>query len=370
MAARRPIAVELFCGVGGMTLGFERAGFKVAAAVDSDAINVEYHALNFPKCKAIRGDLTGMAGAEIRSASGIGDKSISVVFGGPPCQGFSLIGKRNAKDKRNQLIFRFIALVAELNADYFVMENVRGLTVGHAREMLASFVRRAKRMGYDVVEPVRVLDASEHGVPQRRQRVFVLGYKRGLAPPVYPEKFAGIPPTVLDALGDLPDIDGHTQLFESDTIEVQLGQPSDYARELRKGKGAMPAAVNGHKVALSGCLLTRHSPATTARFSRTKPGHTEPVSRFHRLDPNGVASTLRAGTGPERGSYMAARPIHPVSNRCITTREAARLHSYPDWFRFHPTKWHGFRQIGNSVPPSLAQAVAESLFTAISTHQS
>ena len=82
------------------------------------------------------------------------------------------------------------------------------------------------------------------------------------------------------------------------------------------------------------------------------------MSRFHKLDPKGVCNTIRAGTASDHGAFTSPRPIHPYSARCITVREAARLHSYPDWFRFHVTKWHGFRQIGNSVPPLLARAVA------------
>ena len=114
--------------------------------------------------------------------------------------------------------------------------------------------------------------------------------------------------------------------------------------------------------ALTGCLLTRHSDLTKARFSATAPGSVEPVSRFFRLPTDGAARTIRAGTTKEQGSFTAPRPIHPKEPRCITTREAARLHSFPDWFRFHVTKWHGFRQVGNSVPPFLAKAVAKTIF--------
>jgi len=98
-----------------------------------------------------------------------------------------------------------------------------------------------------------------------------------------------------------------------------------------------------------------------ARFTQTLPGKTEPISRFYRLDPDGICNTLRAGTPSSRGAYTSPRPIHPYLPRCITVREAARLHSYPDWFRFHVTKWHGFRQIGNSIPPLLAKAVAKEI---------
>lgn len=104
-----------------------------------------------------------------------------------------------------------------------------------------------------------------------------------------------------------------------------------------------------------------HSETSIARFRATANGEVEKISRFLKLDPDGICNTLRAGTPSNRGAFTAPRPIHPEQPRCITVREAARLHSYPDWFRFHSTKWHGFRQIGNSVPPLLARAVAAQL---------
>ncbi|MFM6055520.1 MAG: DNA cytosine methyltransferase, partial [Sphaerospermopsis kisseleviana] len=109
---------------------------------------------------------------------------------------------------------------------------------------------------------------------------------------------------------------------------------------------------------LTSSLRTKHSPASEERFASTPHGKNEPISRFYKLDPDGLCNTLRAGTASNKGAFTSPRPIHPFTPRCITVREAARLHSFPDWFRFHPTKWHGFRQIGNSVPPLLAQAVA------------
>jgi DNA (cytosine-5)-methyltransferase 1 len=108
-------------------------------------------------------------------------------------------------------------------------------------------------------------------------------------------------------------------------------------------------------------MRTEHTPLSQRRFKATEWGKTEPVSRFLKLDPDGICNTLRAGTGSDRGAFTSPRPIHPHAPRCITVREAARLHSYPDWFRFHATKWHGFRQIGNSVPPLLGRAVAVQL---------
>ena len=110
---------------------------------------------------------------------------------------------------------------------------------------------------------------------------------------------------------------------------------------------------------------TRHLPNTRRRFSRTPNGTFEPISRFYRLSYDGIAHTLRAGTGPDRGSHTAPRPIHPEEPRCITVREAARLHSFPDWFVFDRTIWHGFMQVGNSVPPLMARAVAIEIMNAV-----
>jgi DNA (cytosine-5)-methyltransferase 1 len=137
-------------------------------------------------------------------------------------------------------------------------------------------------------------------------------------------------------------------------VEAQFAKPSPYAKSLRFGTG------NSRNL-LTSSLRTIHTALSKKRFKATRPGETEPISRFLKLDPHGVCNTIRAGTASDRGAFTSPRPIHPFSPRCITVREAARLHSYPDWFRFHVTKWHGFRQVGNSVPPLLGQAVASKI---------
>jgi DNA (cytosine-5)-methyltransferase 1 len=111
--------------------------------------------------------------------------------------------------------------------------------------------------------------------------------------------------------------------------------------------------------------LTDHTALSRKRFKATPPNAVEPISRFKKLALDGVCNTLRAGTASDRGAFTSPRPIHPTEARVITVREAARLHSYPDWFRFHATKWHGFRQIGNSVPPLLARSVGSQIMKAL-----
>lgn len=364
---KKPIGVDLFAGAGGLSLGFEQAGFDVAAAVEYDPIHAATHEFNFPNCATICRSVADVGGASIRDNSRIAERDIDVVFGGPPCQGFSMIGKRALDDPRNHLVYHFLRVVGELRPKYFVLENVRGLTVGEHKKFLAELIAEFTARGYQVREDYRVLNATDYGVPQDRQRLFLLGARKGEKLPEYPEPtherkggtlslgFTKACPTVWDALSDLPEADDFPELLDRDWVQADFGKASEYSRPLRaRTKSGRLAGI------LTSSMRTVHSELSAKRFRETPHGETEPVSRFLKLDPEGVCNTIRAGTASDRGAFTSPRPIHPFSPRCITVREAARLHSYPDWFRFHVTKWHGFRQVGNSVPPLLGQAVASS----------
>jgi DNA (cytosine-5)-methyltransferase 1 len=363
---KQPISVDLFAGAGGLSLGFEQAGFDIAASVEYDPIHAATHEYNFPDCSTICRSVADISGEYIRANSRIGKKDVDVVFGGAPCQGFSMIGKRALEDPRNHLVHHFVRIVSELKPKYFIFENVRGLTVGAHKRFLQEIIAEFKAHGYKVREDYQVLNAINFGVPQDRHRLFLMGARRGQPLPEYPESthrlpgdnfdfgFAKSTPTVWEALGDLPEADDFEELLERDWVEADFKTPSAYARQLRLG-------IDKTRGILTSSLRTIHTSLSVERFRATVPGETEPVSRFLRLDPNGVCNTIRAGTASDRGAFTSPRPIHPFSARCITVREAARLHSYPDWFRFHVTKWHGFRQVGNSVPPLLGQAVASKI---------
>lgn len=377
---RRPIGVDLFAGAGGMSLGFEQAGFDVAAAVEYDPVHSAVHEFNFPKCATICRSVADIDGNYIRQNSRIQNADVDVVFGGAPCQGFSLIGKRALDDPRNSLVYHFVRLVSELNAKYFVFENVQGITIGNHRIFLEEIIAEFKRAQYDVVEDYRVLNAAHYGVPQRRKRMFLFGALKGLRLPEYPAPTHSVPngdghseilqpaPTVWDALRDLPEADEYDELLERDWVKARFKIPKGYAAALRglepdRGDYSIPREFPA--TLLTSSLRTVHTDLSKKRFLETEQGSTEPVSRFLKLDPNGLCNTIRAGTASDRGAFTSPRPIHPFSPRCITVREAARLHSYPDWFRLHVTKWHGFRQIGNSVPPLLARAVGSKVREAL-----
>jgi DNA (cytosine-5)-methyltransferase 1 len=364
----RPVGIDLFAGVGGMSLGFEQAGFDIAAAVELDPIHAAAHAYNFPETKVIARSVTGLTGKEIRRFAGLGPKKVDVVFGGAPCQGFSMIGQRALDDPRNALVGDFVRIVSELDASYFVFENVKGMTVGRHKAFLQELIEEFTQHGYDVVLPWNVLNAADFGVPQNRQRLILMGAKRGLRLPRYPEK-ALKRITCGQALGDLPDPEKLAALWESDSVEIaRWGKTSRYARGMRcsdPDAWGLGYQREWDKKLLTASGLSDHTVISKKRFAATEQGEVEPISRFFRLAEDGQSNTLRAGTDASRGAFTSPRPIHYAAARCITVREMARLHGFPDWFRPHSTKWHGAREIGNAVPPPLAKGVAEQIVKAM-----
>lgn len=315
-------AVSLFAGCGGLCKGGKKAGFKIVTANDIDEQNTDTYAQNFPDTRVLTADIKTLGAADLNPDG----HHIDIVFGGSPCQSFSVIGKQDPDDPRGKLPFEFARIVSELDADYFLLENVEGMTKNHGLDVLEELAAIFSFNGYGVV-PWQVLDASDYGVPQRRRRLFLMGYKLGLTAPVYPPAIA-VRKTCRDAIGDLED--------------------RAYAKTIR-----------GHE-------LTRHSPDVVRRFWDCKPGTIEKDSRFPKLDPDGQAPTLRAGTRSQGrdedgnvtgGRHTPVRPIHYDYPRVLTTAELARIHGYDDEHIFAESKAQAAYQIGNSVPPPLAYAV-------------
>lgn len=382
----RPIGIDLFAGAGGLSLGFEQAGFDIAAAIEIDPIHCAIHKFNFPKTVVIPQPVEKLSGESIRSAAAIGDRPVDCVFGGAPCQGFSLIGHRILDDPRNKLALDFVRIVAELQARTFVFENVKGLTVGKHQSFLKELVHAFSEVGYEVRTPWQVLNAGHFGTPQFRERLILFGCRKGETMPVYPSpitnlsgrkaKFQDLPfgPNCSDALGDLPDADRYQTLLRSDAVKTnRYRKPSHYSAELRcldEDNWHYGYFREWNPAILTSSARTDHTEISRRRFGETLPGSVEPISRFFRLPHDGVSNTLRAGTDGSRGAFTSPRPIHYRYNRCVTVREMARLHGFPDWFRFHVTKWHGARQIGNAVPPPLARAIGAKVLASLGSRPS
>jgi DNA (cytosine-5)-methyltransferase 1 len=372
---QRPVAVDLFAGAGGLSLGLEQAGFEIGAAVESGPGPANTHRLNFPNTPLVEKDIRSVtasaltatirSGFEARRLSWSG--SVVLCSGGPPCQGYSVGGRRRQNDERNTLVHQFKRLATKLHSRYFVMENVPGMLLRHNLPRLKALIRAFKRSGYEVADPM-ILNASDFGLPQSRRRVILVGWKSGERA-VDIARLQNVRHPIVnvgDAIGDLPEVEGISSLAENDVYVLPLRKKdrSEYAlrmRELSTGL-AHPRTWDGRT--LSGCARTLHKNAIVRRFEKTESGTMEPVSRYFRLSTDGLAPTIRAGTGPEHGSHTPPRPIHYETARVITVREAARLQSFPDWFQFAPTKWHAWREIGNAVPPLLARALGEAVFAA------
>lgn len=340
-----PRIVDLFCGCGGFSLGAEAAGLAPTLAVDVDPILTSSFSVNHPHTRLKLADLSKAAGSDIRREAG---GRVDGIFGGPPCQAFSAIGHRSADDPRRTLLGHFFRLVSELKPSFFVMENVKGLGYADTQPALDEALNLIPGK-YNILGPL-VLDAAEFGAATRRPRLFIIGYDPTRCDSITEtdvEQKKLKATTVRAAISDLAtavqvDSDG-----EYDRWKIkQPGRPSQYAANLRTANGTF----TGHK-------RTAHTPEVIKRFKKVNQGGVELIGRHPRLSWDGQCPTLRAGTGNDRGSFQSVRPIHPDEPRVITVREGARLQGFPDKFRFHPTVWHSFRMIGNSVSPIMSKAI-------------
>ena len=356
----KPMVLDLFAGAGGFALGAASAGFEVAASVDVDADLLSCHSDNFPAVSVLLADLLEVSPGEVLAECGRRADEIAGVLGGPPCQGFSRIGRRDQSDPRNRLVGRFFDYVRHINPPFFIFENVPGILDTSFRDVLAKGLSQVAGH-YRVLGPT-LLDASQFGVPTTRKRVLVFGFRRSRKDVFNPAEVPAIRRrTVRDAILDLPEPDTTMAPGDNGRYWARYSKNdrlSDYAAIMRNppppGLGSQFVRQACSKGLVSGLQPTRHTAPVIRRFATVSPGRCDLVSRFPRLRWEHPAPTLRAGTGTDRGAYQAARPIHPLADRVITVREAARIQGFPDWFQFHRTKWHSFRMIGNSIPPLMA----------------
>lgn len=345
-------AIDLFCGCGGFSLGAHAAGFDVVCAYDIDPILTSSFEKNFPKTKLRLRDISTLTGPQIRADAG---SEIDLMFGGPPCQGFSSIGKREKSDVRRTLLGHFFRLVAEVRPAAFVMENVKGLGFAGAKNELDDALAKIPDE-YVVSEPM-VLDAANFGAATRRQRLFVIGYDPKRCGEIDFEALKGRedgPATVGDAIRDL-------------ATAASIGTPEDDLWLLNKTPsiGSYASALRQVDLEFTGNRKTKHTVAVVSRFAKVPQGGMEKIGHHPRLDWGKQCPTLRAGTGADKGSFQSVRPIHPLENRVITVREGARLQGFPDSHVFHKTVWHSFRMIGNSVSPIIAREILLAIAEAI-----
>jgi DNA (cytosine-5)-methyltransferase 1 len=343
------------------------AGFFPALALDIDTDITAAFGANFPATRLFLSDISKADPSWILRKAGLERARICGILGGPPCQGFSSIGKRDHSDPRNELLIHFFRFVVAIEPTFFVLENVPGVLAEPFGKILTLGLERIAR-SYEVIGPLTI-NAADFGGATNRKRVFVIGTKLGRLESLKPQDLqcvASKPATVYEAIHDLPSpLPMSGNLVSSDWAkycnDAEIGPKGEYARKARRSP---PQGLSTEEIRqaqkqgfLSGFTSTRHSIAVLKRWANLPQGSSDPISKCPRLQWNSACSTIRAGTGKDRGSYQSIRPIHPVEDRVITVREAARLQGFPDWFQFHPTKWHSFRMIGNSVSPILSTAI-------------
>lgn len=365
MQIDQPIVCELFAGVGGMSLGAARAGFDLRSCVELDQRALNAHHRNFPHTQPILDDVSTLTGKTILDRSNLLQGGVDGLIGGPPCQGFSTIGRRKDGDSRNDLFGHFFRLVKEIQPRFFLAENVLGILDPKYSETVSNALKVVSA-DYNVLKPL-IVKASDYGAPTSRKRVFFVGFHKKAFPnelcesDFYACSYRRESVSVRSALRGLP------AKIADDWRKNPMGRSYLHAVQqswfLDKIHGDIPCGVGNkelidllqEKNTVLGHTGTRHSEELKTRYGLLRPGEQDPITKSVRLKPDGFCPTLRAGTGSDRGAFQAVRPIHYRYPRVITPREAARLQSFPDWFVFDNTKWHSFRQIGNSVPPLIAE---------------
>ncbi len=365
--------IDLFAGCGGLSLGFELAGFDIPLAIEKDEWASETYKKNHPNTNVITGDITQII--DLKNILSKENLPIDGIIGGPPCQGFSLSGNRDKNDPRNSLFMEFVRFVKYYNPKFFVMENVTGILSMKTKDnqnVKDLILKEYYQAGYNV--KICKLNAAEYGVPQSRLRIIFIGIRKDIK---FNENEIGPKPflfgkdqiTVEQAIMDLPQINSGEG---SDQLEYNITAQNDYQQWARKNSNA----IYNH-------IAMRHTKRLIERFENIGFGQSvADVSECHQQRKRGDASKISGKVysqnnmrpfpnkpSPTVPASFQSNFIHPYLNRNFTAREGARLQSFPDTYIFCGKRttmsWEKnlsqYQQIGNAVPPLLAKAIAENI---------
>ncbi len=341
--------IDIFSGAGGLSLGAEWAGIRVSYAIEIEKNSAETYQRNHPNTNVIINDIRDINPKKLTK-----ENKTFILFGGPPCQGFSTSNRktRNEKNSNNSLFQEFLRFVSELSPKWILFENVEGIVNYNNGKTLKQIKKSLMDIGYHLSDGV--LYASDYGVPQKRNRYFIVGNNVGIDFQ-FPEP-QSLTITVNDAIGDLPLIENGCQ---EEKLPYRKITPSKYATQMR----------NGNKYSLQN-YVSQSMPHIVERFSYIKQGEN------WRAIPDELMANYKNKSRCHSGIYkrlVADKPsvvisnyrknmlIHPFSNRGLSVREAARLQSFPDDFIFEGSIHYIQQQIGNAVPPLLAKAIFEQI---------
>ncbi|MBE3567944.1 MAG: DNA cytosine methyltransferase [Thermogemmatispora sp.] len=368
----KPIVLDLFCGAGGLSLGFEMAGYQIGLGIEKEVLPYRTHRLNFGDACYL-GDIC-LITDPVRFIQERNLERVDVIIGGPPCQGFSRVGRGKLRrlhkdpgyihDPRNQYYQEFIRFIRVLQPLYFVMENVPDMQYYHDGEelLLEKASRSFREMGY--VVDFRILQAADYGVPQTRKRLFMIGNRLGHGIRWPPQTHRQHPVTVWQAISDLPIVP-HRHRLDVMPYEPR-GELTSYQRQMREGAGDLlynhqTRAHNEQDLAAFALLPEGGKYVDLpAEYKRYRDDIFK--DKYRKLFRDRPCWTIEAHIGKDSYRYIyPSRQGEPEPPRTISVREAARLQSFPDRFRFAGPFTRQFSQLGNAVPPLLARAVAEAI---------
>ncbi|QGM80871.1 DNA cytosine methyltransferase [Otariodibacter oris] len=340
--------IDLFSGCGGLSFGFEQAGFECIVGVDIEQSALDSFSHNHMHAKALKLDLSKQESLDI-IIDALGRKKIELIVAGPPCQGFSLTGKREENDNRNKLFYSVFKLAERINPRFIVIENVPGIATLYKGRAKEAIMNEFKRLGYSVSE--KLLYAPDYGIPQIRKRMFFVGTKSRepfeFPPPTHAEKDYV---TCEQAIGDLPSLEN---MLGTEVAEYTKPAQSSYQKMMRR-----------KSLKLLNHVATKHTDLVVSVIKQVPEG-----GNYKDLPP-GVGESRKFNEAWTR--YHSQKPsrtidtghrnhFHYCWNRIPTARENARLQSFPDHFEFKGTKTQQYRQIGNAVPPLLGFVIGKKL---------
>ncbi|MCF8054225.1 MAG: DNA cytosine methyltransferase [Deltaproteobacteria bacterium] len=357
----KPLAVDLFSGAGGLSIGLKNAGFHIVLANEIEEDFARTFMMNHSSTNLLCNDIHEIDFAEELNKMSI--KNVDLVAGGPPCQGFSTVGARNEKDPRNSLFHEFLRAIAEINPHYLIFENVAGFYSMYNGATYRKLINELGELGYDTRSAL--LDGSDFGLPQIRKRTIVIGWKKGLSEVALPASthFDGNSLfhlrqklTLMDAISDLPALEANDAKFFY-TKEPQ----NEYQYCLRNGAKNLTEHNSANYGPRMLEILSSIPPGGTVN---DLPPRLTPkkcfANTYARLSPNQPVPTITRNFGTPSSS----RCVHPFQNRALSTREGARLQGFPDTYIFYGSKVAKNLQIGNAVPPILGEVIAKEIIKA------
>jgi len=349
--------IDLFCGCGGFSKGFKQAGFKIKLGIDIWEDALKTYKLNFPEAVTINNDITLLSGEDLLKAANLTADEVDVIIGGPPCQGFSLSGKRMLDDPRNVLYKSFVKMVEFIRPKIFVMENVPGLVKLFGGKVRDQVIEDFTEIGYEV--DTKQLTSCDYGVPQARKRVFFVGLNKTK---VLHTKVFSFPKanfgdnkkpfvTCKDALSDL-DFIGDLRLL-NEHAEYNLPATTDYQKKMRKNsKQLLNHVTSIHNQKTRSIIAMVPDGGNYKNLPKELWATRKVHIAWTRMDSQKPCFTIDTGHNHH---------FHYRANRVPTVRESARIQSFPDDFEFLGIKTSQLKQVGNAVPPLMAEALAKNV---------